>query len=123
MTEAYDEGMRLRESGDLRAAASAFQRAVEDEPGLAAAWFWLGTTRDNLGNEADTIPAYERALELGLRGPEEVKAWAWLASSYSIVGRHEDAAVLIKRAESRCGYEPLDEFVRIARNVRQRSTQ
>ena len=118
---AYGEGMSLREQQRLADALSAFERAVQEQPDHASAWFWLGATKDNLGDEVGAIPAYERALQLGLSLPEKPKAWTWLASSYSIVGRHDEALRALEHAELVGGYEPVDEFVRISDNIRQRS--
>lgn len=113
--------MLLRERRRLKAAAEAFETAVREEPTDALAWFWLAATRDNRALEAEAIPAYEKALQLGLAGPEEAKAWTWLASSYSKTGRHADALSAIASAESLGGYDPVDEFERIARAVKRRS--
>lgn len=113
--------MLLRERRRLKAAVQAFEKAVREDPTDALAWFWLAATRDNRGLEGEAIPAYEKALQLGLPRPEEAKAWTWLASSYSKTGRHADALSAIANAESIAGYDPADEFERIARAVKRRS--
>lgn len=123
VASAYQDGLVLREKRRLKAAVESFERAVADEPHNSLAWFWLAATRDNRAMEAEAIPAYERALELGLDAPEVAKAWAWLASSYSKTGRHAEALVAADRAEEVGGYEPADEFRRVIAAVRRRSTK
>jgi len=121
--EAFVEGMQLRQRGQLEAATEALERAVQEDPELSLAWFWLGATKDNRGLESEAIPAYEQALALGLGHPENAKAWTWLASSYSKTGRYREALRSIARAEDLGGYEPTAEFERIAQDVRRRLNQ
>jgi tetratricopeptide (TPR) repeat protein len=115
--------MALRERRRLKRAVEAFERAVAEEPTSAAAWFWLAATRDNRALEHEAIPAYERALDLGLDSPDEAKAWTWLGSSYSKAGRHTEALRAVERAETLGGYEPIEEFRRVAASVRRRSAR
>ena len=117
---AFDEGMALREKRRLKAAVAAFERAVAEAPLDARAWFWLAATRDNRGLEAEAIPAYERALQLGLDDTEAPKAWIWLASSYSKTGRCAEALDALSHSDALGGYDPRDEFERIATAIRRR---
>lgn len=52
------------ESGDLEAAAEGFRAFTELAPTSGGAFFNLGATYERLGNAAEAIAAYERALEL-----------------------------------------------------------
>ncbi len=121
MHESFEEGMALRSQRRLKAALGAFERAVDEEPRSAQAWFWLAATLDNRAEESLAIPAYERALRLGLEGEGRVKALAWLASSRSKVGDHRAAMAALSKAEASGGYRPIEEFQRIAKSVRRRS--
>ena len=47
--------------GDLVGAAEILGRAVELAPAFATAWFALGAIRDNLGDRAGAIAAWQRA--------------------------------------------------------------
>jgi tetratricopeptide (TPR) repeat protein len=118
---ALRRGLALRDRRRLKEAIAEFERATSIDPGLADAWFWLAATRDNRGEELEAVPAYRRALELGLQAPgREAQAWTWLASSLSKTGAPQEAASALERAERLGGYEPLDEFTRIAASVRRR---
>jgi predicted TPR repeat methyltransferase len=49
--------------GDLAGAADILAQTVELVPGFATAWFALGAIRDNLGDRAGAIVAWEKARE------------------------------------------------------------
>jgi tetratricopeptide (TPR) repeat protein len=51
-------------SGDLSKARQGLRRAVEQDPGHDAAWFYLGETHRQLRQPAEARAAYERALKL-----------------------------------------------------------
>lgn len=74
-----DEAMTLRAQGQLLAALPHLQRATQEEPQNAEAWYWFAVTQDNLGMESTAIPCYREALRLGCR--EDADAHACLASS------------------------------------------
>lgn len=105
------EGLGLRENRRLKAAVACFERAVAADPALADGWFWLAVTRDNRGQEAEAVPAYQQALRLGIddRG-QRAQAWTWLASSLSKTGRHAEALDALAEAVRLGGYEPEGEF-------------
>jgi Flp pilus assembly protein TadD len=69
----FEEGMRLRARHRWKAAAAAFARAAAGEPANAEAHFWLAVSLDNRGEEAAAIPAYRRALDLGLAPEASVR--------------------------------------------------
>ncbi len=121
VSSAFEEGMLLRDKRRLKTAVAALERAVAEDPNDALAWFWLAATRDNRALEVEAIPAYERALDLGLPSAEETKAWTWLASSYSKTGRHTAAMGAAARAEELGGYEPMNEFEQVVSSVKRRS--
>jgi predicted TPR repeat methyltransferase len=56
---ALDEAAR----GNLAGAADILRQTVELVPGFATAWFALGAIRDNLGDRAGAIAAWQRACE------------------------------------------------------------
>jgi predicted TPR repeat methyltransferase len=60
----YAFGCELASRGDLAAAADLFAQAAEAEPAFAAAWFALGETVAKLGDRADAVAVFERALAL-----------------------------------------------------------
>ena len=118
--EAFTQGMALRSRRRLKAAVASLTEAVRADPGFAEAWLWLGATLDNRAQETEAIPAYEKAISLGLDRTDRVKALTWLASSYSKTGNCGAAMKILAEAEASGGYEPIDEFDRISRSVRRR---
>jgi len=64
---------RLRQQGRFADARAAAERALEIEPGDAAAWFNLGAALGAMGDLAASEAAYQRALEANPRYPE---AWS-----------------------------------------------
>ncbi len=119
---AFSAGLELRERHRWKVAAAAFGQALALEPQWADAAFWLAVSLDNRGQEQEAIPAYRRALELGLTSDLEPKAWTWLASSLSKVGESRAALSALGEADARGGYEPGEEFGRVSRAIRRRST-
>ena len=115
-------GLELRSKRRWLAAASAFARAAQDDPKSAAAQYWMAVSYDNAGKELGAVPAYRRALELGLPRELEVRAYTWLASSLSKTGAHDEALTALDAAERLGGYEPAEAFGTLRDQVRRRST-
>lgn len=114
------KGLRLREAHRWKAAASAFERAVDADPGSSLEWFWLAVTRDNRGEEERAIPAYRKALELELPREKAAQAWTWLASSLSKTGEPAEALASLRKADDLGGYRPLAEYEEIRSAVERR---
>ncbi|MDA8343899.1 MAG: tetratricopeptide repeat protein [Thermaerobacter sp.] len=76
---ALEEGLALREAGQLLAALPLLQKATEEEAGNAEAWYWFAVTQDSLGMESTAVHCYREALRLGCTRTAE--AHAYLASS------------------------------------------
>jgi putative hydrolase of the HAD superfamily len=113
--EPYKAGLALRARRRFAEATRAFEAHLAAAPRHAEGWFWLAATRDNRGLEATAVPAYRRALDLGLEHPGlEARAWTWLASSLAVVGDAGPAANALATARKRGGYEPRDEYEHIA---------
>ena len=115
----FEEGMCLRGEHRFEEALVALRTTLAEQPHVAAAWFWLATTLNNLSREAEAIPAYRRALDLGLTPNLQPKALTWLASSLAKTGQPAEATELLARAEALGGYRPAAEFEAIAANVRE----
>lgn len=69
----------LREAGALRGAGrygeaeAAYKRVLTLAPGLADSWYNLAWVQRRLGKPRDALASYQRALDCGVRGPEEVR--------------------------------------------------
>ena len=66
----------------------------------AIAHYNLGLFHDNNGREAEAIPHYEAALDLGLDGATQSQALAWLASSLYKTGALEEATKRVRQSQS-----------------------
>ena len=62
-----------QKAGRLDQAAAAFEALLAQRPDLADVWFDLGRLRRRLGRHEAALDAYDRALNLGVRGPEEAR--------------------------------------------------
>ncbi len=58
------EGLKSFDSRDFRAAADAFRRLAEEQPGMVKAWELLGRSLVELGERQAAIGAFEKALAL-----------------------------------------------------------
>jgi tetratricopeptide (TPR) repeat protein len=72
----------------------ALERAVDaalTNSEMSLARYNLALFHDNNSREAEAIPHYEAALELGLSGPLRARCLAFLASSLMKTGREQEA--------------------------------
>jgi len=91
--------------------ASAYAEAESDPDGLLGAIelltaplgaddplrpFEIASAHDYLGREAEAIPRYRRALELGLSGEQRLRCQIQLASSLRNVGRADEGVNVLK---------------------------
>jgi tetratricopeptide (TPR) repeat protein len=68
---------------------------LQQEPGRAEWWFLQGYALDRLGQHADAIESYERALRIS---PEEEGTWLALGQSQIDLGQTERAIQTFKQA-------------------------
>lgn len=81
-TQLKAEADALAARGEYAAAVVKYQAAVNQEPGEISIWFALGTALSHLGQREGTIQAFQRVVELGRPGSEEVEvARRWLMSA------------------------------------------
>lgn len=90
-------GKELAAKGLLDAAIQKFKEAIEQNPGLAEAHFYLGGALLQKRLDGDAIPHFKEALRLGL---EEAEAFAQysLGSALFFEGQVDDAIVELKEA-------------------------
>lgn len=60
----YTRGVLLEASGDARGAATAYTRALEDDPDSPELWTRLGKVRCDVGEQTAAVQAFARAQEL-----------------------------------------------------------
>lgn len=93
-------GLGYRQRRQWKRAAECFAAAANEAPDQPLAWYYLAVTLDNRGQEAEAIPSYKRALQLGLDQERERNAWAWLGSSLRKTNQPEQALECFHRAEA-----------------------
>lgn len=71
----------------------------------AMAHYNLAVFHDNNSREAEAVPHYERALQLGLDQPMRSEALAWLASCLYKTGKPQEALGRIEESLS-CAQDP-----------------
>ncbi|HEX6660842.1 MAG TPA: sulfotransferase, partial [Sphingomicrobium sp.] len=67
------EASRLRTLGRVDEAINAYERLLEAKPELADSWYNLGWLQRKARRFEAALESYGRALELGIRDPEEVR--------------------------------------------------
>ena len=104
----FVEGLRLDQQDDtLEQAADAYRRALDQDPGLAAAHTNLGNIYFRLGRKADATAHYERALALD---PDQPEARYNLANIHEQTGRLELAIAEYRRVVAACPEFPDAHF-------------
>lgn len=77
--------------------------------------FEFGGSLDAAGYEAEAIPEYRRAIELGLSGDDVPRVLQQLGSSLRNVGEHGEAVRILSEGRERFpGHAPLRFFLALA---------
>ncbi len=66
------EAQRLQSLNNVPEAIAAYQSALRERPDHANSWFNLGLLYRQARRPAEALDSYQRALDLGIAGPEEV---------------------------------------------------
>lgn len=104
-----EEPRRKRRS---RAGLTAALERATTRGGQARAHYELGLFHDNNGREAQAIPHYRKALELGIDAGVVPAALAWLASSLFKTGHPTEAALRAGQALRLTTDPSLEGFLR-----------
>ena len=93
--QAYDDGMRRFDAGDLAGAARAFEQALALEPGFERALYQLGNVRQDQERWADAERCFRGAIALA---PDHAEAHNNLGVVLQVLGRSRDAEACYARA-------------------------
>ena len=63
----------MEQAGRLAEAAAAYERLLAQAPALPNSWYNLARLQRRLGRPDAAMASYQRALDLGVEGPEEVR--------------------------------------------------
>jgi tetratricopeptide (TPR) repeat protein len=89
------KGVSSQEEGKWDEAISCYQKAIELNPSLAAAYNTLGYSLYKKGQLDDAIAQYQRAIEIN---PSFSIAYAGMASAHSEKGQHNEAITYYQKA-------------------------
>src|SRR5262249_8600533 len=85
-------------AGELETGATHIERALALNPNLAAAWSASGWVRTFLGEPADAIQRFERAMRLSPLDPFAYYAYVGMGAAHVFAGRYDEAASWAQKA-------------------------
>lgn len=87
-----------RAEGSFEKAMAVLNSEVAQDPENSAVHLQIAWTHDALGKEPDAIPAYEKAIKLGLHGQDLIDAYLGLGSTYRNVGEYTKSKEIFESA-------------------------
>ena len=81
----------------LTLAADACMNSISVSPAAIRSWTELGIIRHLIGDSAESLIAFEKALEIE---PDDVPLWLWKAFVLETLGRHDEAIHATEQARS-----------------------
>lgn len=91
-------GLKLEQDEKDEEAIAHFVKLAEQYPNDPRVIFELGGAYDSAGYEAEAIPQYRRAIDLGLSGEFLPRVAVQLGSSLRNVGQYDEAAQVLRTA-------------------------
>jgi tetratricopeptide (TPR) repeat protein len=89
-----------RAEGSFENAMTVLNAEIAKDPENPAVSLQIAWTHDALGKEHDAIPAYEKAIKLGLNGDDLIDAYLGLGSTYRTVGEYTKSKEVFEQAIS-----------------------
>lgn len=106
-----EAGLRLEREGKEQEAIEYFRALVERYPDNARIRFEYAGAHDFAGYEADAVPIYREAMELGLTDDILRRAYVQLGSSLRNVGQYDEAIQVLSEGLARFpDFSPLRIF-------------
>lgn len=90
------EAKALRSSDQLDESLELLEKLLEEHPDDPLVLFEVGGAYDVLGQEADAIPYYHRAVEEGLEGEELQECMICLGSCHRAIGEFQEAIEILE---------------------------
>jgi len=91
----FSTGLTLLWTEDYEKALPCFEKAVEEKPDYAEAYYSLGYCNDQLGRHTQKIEAYKQAIRIN---PDYIEAYNNLGVTYGNRGRYTEAIETLKQA-------------------------
>jgi tetratricopeptide (TPR) repeat protein len=86
--KAFQEGLRLADTGDWAGALAAFDQVLKLRPDYPEAWLSRGVALDSLGRHQEALESYDEALRLK---PDLPEAWLNRGIALGDLGRYQEA--------------------------------
>ncbi len=100
-SSAYDLGVKAVQSGDYTGALRALKKAVNQDPGNANAWNYIGFSHRNLKQFDKSLNAYQKALSID---PSHRGANEYLGELYLMMGNLEKANERLEKLDKLCAF-------------------
>lgn len=97
LIERREEGRAKQDQSILSEVRGQLLELLTDYPDDAEVYYHTGIAHDNSGMGREAISYYERALELGLSGPDKERCLMGLGSTYRYWGHYEKAVDTLRR--------------------------
>lgn len=91
---------KLRSEGSLEKTMEHLSETLRKHPDNPSVHYQIAWTHDALGKESDAVPAYEKAIALGLKGEELEGAYLGLGSTYRCLGDYQNSNRIFSKAIS-----------------------
>ncbi|MFS0688337.1 tetratricopeptide repeat protein [Sporosarcina sp. 179-K 8C2 HS] len=91
----------LRSEGKLTESNEILQALAKDDPKSAEINYQCAWSFDVLGKEAEAVPYYEKALQLGLNDEDALGATIGLGSTYRTLGRYKKSKAVFESGLAR----------------------
>lgn len=91
---------KLRSEGSFEKTMEYLRTLLNQRPDDPLVHYQIAWTHDALGKEADAVPAYEKAISLGLTGKDLEGALLGLGSTYRCLGDYPNSERILKKAIS-----------------------
>lgn len=101
MFQELQQAIELRSSKQFDSAMVAFTNLIRIYPDNALVHYHFAWLFDNLGQETNALPHYEKAIQLGLPGNDLREALLGLGSTYRTVGLYQKSAETFEQAIQR----------------------
>ncbi|NBD24580.1 tetratricopeptide repeat protein [Paenibacillus glycinis] len=97
LIERREEGRAKQDQAILSEVRGQLIALLAEYPDDAEILYQTGIAHDNSGLGSEAIPYYERALELGLSGPDRERCLMGLGSTYRYWGHYERAVETLRK--------------------------
>ncbi|MCM3638094.1 tetratricopeptide repeat protein [Sporosarcina luteola] len=99
--EKVNKAILMRSEGKLTESNEILQTMAKDDPKSAEINYQCAWSFDVLGKEAEAVPYYEKALQLGLNDEDALGAIIGLGSTYRILGSYKKSRAVFERGLAR----------------------